>query len=345
MNSSNLSNLTDTFYDENRLFGFVFVADHVFRYFGIIVHAFFILVLIVSPEIRTKNMFYVNHATVVSIFFPIVLFVFMFGDTPNFTDPSLNQALCTVTAYFRDFANFIRPYSILIIAIYRYVAVFHLSFFSRVNKSNLLLITPILITWILSIVFPIIINKSLNTNVSTMLCLNGSTADSNLISILYFAINFLVLIVIPNFVTMVLYVRIMLELRRMKYRVNRFKISVMPTTNTSTSSNLASLPAKQTSRNYPGAVMRSSSTSTLSEKREKSFAKHFFFMCTSVILTSAAFSIFYLSQTISNYFNIMYYWLPVLRILVSIGVTLVPITSLYFHPARARLYKWIQTRA
>lgn len=328
MRNSNFStNLTSL----DILHGILVNTEHVFRYITIVVHLVFIIVLIASREIRTRNQLYVNHATVTSISYAIFVFGFMFGDTPNFSDPLLNTILCTLAGYFRDSINYLRPYSLLIIAIYRYLAVYNLNFFKRINRSNILLLTPIVLVWFLSILFPIILNQALNTYIEPMLCLIGNS-DSTTISLLYFLITYTFLLFVPNIITFFLYVRIMIKLKSMKNRVNIIKSS--------------SVPIKRViASNEPGPMpgMNTTSHVSINYKKEKVFAKHFFLMCISVILTNIGFSIFYMSHIVPNYYEALYYWLPFQRLLSSLGISLVPITSLYFHPARDRFFNRIKT--
>lgn len=298
-------------------------TDHVFRYYCFIVHLVFIVVLMFSPQIRTKNMLYANHATIMNICYPITFLIFIPGPTINYPDPKINQILCSIIGYYREFSYLIRPYSILIIAIYRYIGVFHLTLFDRINNSYVLLLTPIGLAWLISIVLPIIITSVLKTKESAILCLSGQS-ESVLISVLYFVINYSIQVFIPNTAIIVIYVKIMRHLKRIQNKIK-------PRESLWTSSLTGSTDGSRTRR-----------VSRLDSHKEKSFALHFFLMCASVLLTSAVFAVFYQNNVMPNYFVVLYYWLPVLRVIVLTGFSLIPIISLYFHPSRPRLFKYIK---
>ena len=168
-----------------------------------------------SREIRTKNLFYVNHATVVNTFYPALLYAYIFGNTPNFADENINMILCTISGYFREFTNYIRSYSILLIAAYRYIGVFHVDIYRRVNKSTLLLLSPLGLVWLLCIIIPIIIEKSLKTHLTLNLCLNGDS-DYLSISIAYFIISYFMQTVLPLTLVIYAYVKIMDKLKRVQ---------------------------------------------------------------------------------------------------------------------------------
>lgn len=344
-NNTTQLNSTAATASHDLLFIFVSSSDHVFRYLSLIVHLIFIIVLIITSETRTRNLLYVNHATVISTFYPLIQFFFIFGNTPNFPDPQLNQILCTAAGYFRDLASVIRPYSILIIAIYRYIAVFHLNLFARLNRSNGLLITPIILVWLVSIGIPIVVSKSIGVTVSSFLCINGSSR-SIFVAKVYFFIYCIVLLV-PNLTTMALYVRIMIELRHIKRRVRitgsrrALGIARMTTTIVPSLSSSVVTPVTKTTSSMTHSSKTRPVRIRLDSSKEESFAKHFFLMCTAAVLTTSVYLVFYMNQIINNYFAIMYYWQPVLRVIISIGVSLVPITSLYFHPARVHFLNWI----
>lgn len=317
------------------LFAALLTIDHIFRYYGVLISLIFILVFIFSPSMQTRHFLYVNHATIVSIMYPIIMFVFIFGNTPNTSDPNLNQILCTLSAYLREFANYIRPYSILLIAMYRYIAVFHLTFYQRINRSRLLLCIPILFVWVISLLFPICINRLLNTTSTSMLCINGNS-ESTLISILFFVVSFTIMMILPSIVTIFIYVQIMRELKMVRFRFRQVRTGkvtpiVMNAATTSTH--------KKSNITNSNSSIRSSSVASIAlvdRKKERQFAVHFILMCASVVLTNVVFSVFYQTNIMPNYFLVLYYYLPVLRILVAIGVSLLPISSLYFHPVRAR---------
>lgn len=298
-------NLSNNISTSSSLYSSLVTIDQISRYYCLSINLVFIGVLITSREIRTKNLFYVNHATVVNTFYPALLFAYIFGNTPNFADENINTILCTISGYFREFANYIRSYSILLIAAYRYLGVFHVDIYRRVNKSTLLLLSPLGLVWFLCIIIPIIIEKSLKTHLTINLCLNGDS-DSLSISIAYFIISYFMQTVLPLTLVIYAYVKIMGKLKRAKKVLKLGRL--------------------------------------INSRKENRFALHFFLMCLIVVLTSFVFLVFYLNHIIPDYFVSLFYWLPVLRVLVAIGISLVPITSLYFHPKRARLVRIIRSK-
>lgn len=330
---------------------YVFISlitlDQIFRYYGLIIHGIYLTVLIFSSNLRAKTLLYVNHATVVNASYILVMFGFMFGDHPTFNDKNLNNILCSISEFVWIFSQYIRSYSLLSIAIYRYLAVFKVAIYKKMNDSNFLLISPLLASWIFSIAMPEITKYALQTTYSYTFCLDGYS-EIFINSILYFVINFLFVVCIPTVFVIAIYIIIIRRLNTINLRVkinNRSGISRMELSKGSSLDHHVNChPDPISTINHPSIYAKNSKSDHLSSRKQKRFANQFIYMCVSIVASDLVLAIFSLRSLIPNFFNIFYYVRPVLRILIVFSISLVPIVSLYYNPCRKKFIRDMKKR-
>ena len=171
MNNSTILNKTQTAAPIDYLFKTLNTIDHASRYYCLFVHVVFFIVLAFSKYFHKRPMLYVNHATIVNCFYCISQTFYIFGDHPALGDETLNEIICSFSEIFWIFCIYIRMYSILLIAVYRYLAVFHLNLYKKLNESFIRLMVPLVLTWMVSIASPLISKYIFNTTHGYTLCL------------------------------------------------------------------------------------------------------------------------------------------------------------------------------
>jgi hypothetical protein len=303
--------------------------------------------------LQKKTLLYVNHAVVTSSFYIIIQFGYMFGTTPKFPDASLNAFLCSFSEFFWPFSTYIRSYSILLIAVYRYLAVFKLNVFKKINSSYWYLCAPLLGIWLLAIAFPLLIKFSLQTSPSALFCLDGYSLLYER-TILYFVFTQLLNVFVPSVSILTIYMVIYRKLTALKknlntkddrgenHDVNTLEQESPPVKATTVAAitNIASLMgATQLTTRRP-----QTRTNQKDVNKEQRFANQFVLMCLSIILSGCIMSIFQLRNVIYNYSNLLYYWRPALRAAIEMVISLVPIIAIYYHPSRGRVLNKIKVK-
>lgn len=314
--SSNLSH--------SNLYRVLLTIDHGFRYTTILVHLIFIIILIKSKSLKKRTKLYVNHATIVNCFYTLVMTMYIFFERPDTENQILNNVLCSISEIWWIFSSYVRMYSIFLIAIYRYLAVFRIDIFKKLNNSIVLLVGPIFIVWLLSIMFPIFFKFVLQTSPSRVFCLDGSTPIFTK-TILYFIFNYNLIILLPSIIIVGIYIKIMIRIRANSKRVNinyMFNSSKNDISNSKNSSN----QEKEEAQNL---------------KKQQRFANQFILMCISVIASAFVLSIFSLRDIIPNFFIVFFYPRPLLRIYINCSVMIVPFLSMYYHPHRKIFFRKI----
>ena len=323
-NFSMLNNTINANQQPDHLMIALLTIDHIVKYYGILIHLIFIIILISSKKLKTRNLLYVNHATITNSFYCIMLLIFTYDDHPKLQNEDVNNFLCSIFEISWIFSIYLRMYSILLISLYRYLAVFQINAFKKLNDSLVLLILPLVLIWSISISFPIITKNAFNTKSSYTFCLDGFS--SILVNtVLYCVVNYLFMIIIPAITVILIYIKITFKLNKTKSKFRKsFKYE---------NSSVNTIATIENNKNQ--ASSRTSNT------KQKRFANQFILMCSSLIASSFVHAIFSL-RTLINYFVVFYYWRPVLRAYIIVVISMIPIITLYYHPNRSKLFRRIK---
>lgn len=316
----NKTNLTKVDY----FFEILIRIDHVFRYASVLVHLFYIVLLIGIKEFQKKSLVFVNHACIVNIFYCLNTFFFMFGDKPSFGNEKINELLCLFFEIAWVFSSYIRSYSILLIAIHRYIAAYNMVLYAKINSSNILIASAISIIWFISITFPLISKNFFETTRSSFMCLDGySPKFTN--TIMYFTFNYFFMIIGPTFAVVGIYISIIRRLKRVGYNVKQHSIIDRIF--------ISDYELNQNEKNFQ--------TKTVSEiknyKKQKRFANQFALMCLSVIATSIILSIFTLRNIIPRFLIIFHYWRPIFRVYILSAISILPLIAIFYHPNKSAM--------
>lgn len=332
---------------------FLFQIDTICRWYGITIFILFALILFFSKKMHTRVYLYINHCVLVSVVYCFMMFVYLFGNYPNFQDKLLNEVLCYMSEIAWIFGIYIRTYSILLIAIQRYLAVFKISLFKKLNSSLFYLIAPLIFIWLFSLLMPIITKYSFNTKASAIFCLDGySLVFSDTIS--YIVVNYTLMVIIPSIITLVIYYLIIRKLSILDKKIgvvaslssNQDELATNNNIKTPIVSNHTSLSRRKdqdSNTNSTPSQIKNINEVRMHSKKNHRFAKQFLLMCFTVIASSIVHTIFSLRSVIPDFFIIFYYWRPVLRSYLIIVISLIPIITIYYHPSRHQVIKKIKS--
>lgn len=171
------------------------------------IHLFYFFIIAISKSLQKRTFFYTNHANIVSSFYLILSVGYIPSQYPNMGNPTIDRLMCSISEILWIFTSYIRFYSILLIALYRFLSVFRLNWYKKINDSNFLLILPIVIIWLASIVLPVSAKFMFSTSVSPKLCLDG-LSDSQLQTWLYFIFNYTFMTLCPTISIILIYILI-----------------------------------------------------------------------------------------------------------------------------------------
>lgn len=278
-------------------------------------------------------MLYINHATVVNSFFGIMLTAYNFGNAPQTPSKVLNEILCSMSEILWSFVTYVRMYSILLISVYRLIAVFKVHWYKRLNESYVYLLIPIVLVWTVSFLFPIAAKYMFQTTSSAVFCLDGYTTIF-INNLLYFIFNYFFMVIAPSTPIVAIYIKIILRLRSLASKVNP---------GAKTKSDLANtLTEYSTELTQKTNQTVTSQAESLNSNKQRRFANQFILMCISVVSSLVILSVLTGRNLIPAYFTPPFFYLrPIFRIYISTSIMIIPIISLYFHPSRAKFRKGI----
>jgi hypothetical protein len=339
-NASNITNSTQPPIDYvNIVLSNISLAADVIT---LVLHLIYFLLIFLSDELKKRTYLYANHAIVASIFYPILMTIYLFITYPNTADPNINRILCTVSEIGWVFSKYIRMFSILLIALYRYIAVFKITWYKKINDSYVLLISPLVLIWIISIGCPIASKFIFQTGVSPSMCLDGNSQSFGM-TLGYFFFNYTIMTFAPAVLIVVIYVWITRKLNSMSS-----KFHTPAGTNTLQNGSRENHSLETTHPNHSvgtaGAIYIGDSSHKIEKKKERKFANQFLILCSFMMFTVIGLSIFQLRNIIPGYFTVMINWRIAIRIWVAINIAASPITSIYFHPSRSKFMKGFKSR-
>ena len=308
----------------------------------LVLHLVYFVIIIFSEELKKRTFLYANHAMVASIFYPMFMTIYSFISYPNTADPNLNSLLCSLSEIGWIFSNYIRMFSILLIALYRYLAVFKITWYKKINDSYVLLITPLVLIWVISIGCPIAAKNMFQTKVSPSMCLDGYSLSFGMI-LGYFFFNYTIMTFAPAVFIVAIYVRITLKLNSMSSKFHKPGANTFGSNVTQENHSLgkahSNLSVETAATIYVG-----NSSHKIEKKKEKRFANQFLILCTFMIFTFLGLSIFQLRNIIPGFFTVWVNWRYAIKIWVGINIAASPLTSMYYHPSRPKFMNRLKTK-
>jgi hypothetical protein len=105
--------------------------------------------------------------------------------------------------------NFQRLYSLLALAVYRYVAVYYIHLFRKIKLFGILMIIGS--SWVVSLIFSLVLKFSLSTTYSKWYCTDGFNYEINM-TIIYYVLRTLLGTVLPSLIIFFLYKKILFKM-------------------------------------------------------------------------------------------------------------------------------------
>ncbi|RNA17264.1 hypothetical protein BpHYR1_010238 [Brachionus plicatilis] len=291
--------------------------DIAVRFVSVCVHLVYAAIVLNVKKLRNSSYMLMHHVNLVSFIYVLQYMAFISQRTLLFGNLiTLEIVLCTISELSWSVFRFLRTYSILLLAIYRYISVNNIQLLRKLNrKKNLLLI--ICCTWLAALLLTLVLKFSLSTTYSVFFCSPGYSDSIVLILINFVMVNFLSN-VLPTTFILVLYVSI-------SRKINKSK-------------------AKLRKRVADNKVSQSASSSSGSNELcktkaiELKFAKQFFFINLISVLASLCsifvdFLMVFASHRNFCYFDVLFMeFRPVIRVLFLICQSFIPVLSIFYNP-------------
>jgi hypothetical protein len=223
MNNNN--NNKSTFFENNVnvvvFAGFTTSLDYVVRVIAVLVHFVYAAFVISLKEYRSRTMIYLHHVNAVSMLYCLHFVVYIGSRAPNFDNNTLNETLCTLSELAWMNLKLMRALSLLMLAVYRYLAVYRLTLYRRLNGSMTLLVALVPLSWLFSVSISLIFKYAFRTSYAPFFCTDGFSSESFALAMAYYALSALVAVLVPTICVYSLYKRIQRKFNSLSVRLNR----------------------------------------------------------------------------------------------------------------------------
>ena len=165
-------------------------------------------------------MIFLPHVNLIGLIYTAHYVCYIVNTAPTFSNSFLNDVLCYMSSMVWLIVGFLRMYSIVLLASYRYTAVFYINFHRVLTRSSLQMAASIALTWTVSIIMSFILKYAFQTTYSIFYCFQGYSDDINVVTWFMVVNNFLS-VVIPSVLIAVCYVRILQKVKQLNKHVSR----------------------------------------------------------------------------------------------------------------------------
>lgn len=210
--ASNSSNLPTLALPKPNPFAYI---DFVSRSYSCLIHILYFLYVALkkNSELRLRSCLFLHNINLVTLLIAILYVIYIPVRSPSFADPILNDILCNITEYLWSLLKYCRVFSLLLLAVYRYIACMNVQLYKRINSRLRNLYAQIIGCWLISLLIPLIFKFSLGTTYSPYYCLDGYAPNRLDMTIIYYVFNTILSSFLPTIVIIILYIKIFKKLK------------------------------------------------------------------------------------------------------------------------------------
>lgn len=198
--------------------------DIIARCVCLVTHSIYFLFVILMKDFQKLSYLNMHHTNFTGLLSGILYCAWINNTSLKFSDENLNDFLCSLSEFCWPVFRYARAYSLLALAIYRYLAVFHTNLFKKVSVSIKYHLFLAASCWIISIAIFIISKYSLNTTASAVMCVDGATSSLQ-ISIVYYLITTIPAYVFPSILVIIIYIFIQNKLNSLSKNTRAASVS------------------------------------------------------------------------------------------------------------------------
>ena len=245
--------------------------------------------------------------------------------------------------------KYFRSYSILMLAVYRLVAVIKIEWFKKWIKSIKIIICSFLVEFVICISFIIISKYSFGTTYGPVMCYDGFSENLSL-GIRYFALTTVLGVVVPNVLVVFIYVYTVKFLRRLEKKLRRERrnrnnqgksLTIMSFKKIFKNPILALDQSRTETTGVSNGTTGGAKKPAFRETQQARLTRQFLVISVCLILSSITFTFLNITNLLPQFDTIWYYYRLMVRIATLAFQSIVPIVSLYGHPKLVEIYQQI----
>jgi hypothetical protein len=333
LNISEIGNTTNTI-DSHVVQMIPTVIDYTFRAICFIIHLIYFLAVLCYKELQLMSLLQMHHTNMIGLLTGLHYSIWIAWTAPATGNKILDNILCSLSEAFWAISKYARCYSILVLAVYRLVAVFHTNTFNKLVKSLKLAILSIFMVWLVSGAIFSLAKFTGHTLPGIIICYDGySPILQN--SIIYYVITSSLGYVLPTSLIVVVYVVIRLKLAQIGHKLNLTKRNRVRPNVFSIS---ASLKVSNPSNNYKKASVLEPDMSLYKKRSaEKKLAQQFILINLFEIGSCVFLVMLSLTNVIVIFSTEKYYVRQLVRIGNLVCQSIIPIVSLIYSPVLKKI--------
>lgn len=218
----NTSNNTTSFV-ATALNQYVNYIDFAVRSYDLVIHIIYFSYILLKKncELRSRTYLFLHNINISTLAISLVYVAYINNRSPSFANDTLNSVLCELTELFWSLIKYARVFSLLLLAVYRFIGCFYVRIFKKINSKLVYIYGLISISWIISLIIPIIFKFSLDTTHSIYYCTDGFAPQRINYSIAYYVINAFLSSILPTVLITLLYVKIYKKFKSQTQKTTR----------------------------------------------------------------------------------------------------------------------------
>lgn len=318
------------------------------RVFSLLTHLVYFILVIRFKKLRYKSYIFINHFIFANFLYCANYLFFIKSEMPHFSTSHINHFVCLSASFAWAIFKFSRYYSILLVSIHRFIAVYHLSLFKRINKSTFFIVYSISLVWIISTVIAFFSRSIFQTSYGTNNCFDGYSETFSQ-SLYYYMVTVIFGMAAPTFIVIIIYILIYKRLRYMSSKFFRKRTksnkkkncedSASTYTNKDCpSSNCTNLryfdPLAKTDTQITGSYRQTSSSNGTTfktcKRTQTKFANQFLAINFCLIVGFVALSLASMRNLLADFNASQYHWIQIFRIMNIFTTSLIPLITLFY---------------
>ncbi|RNA35411.1 hypothetical protein BpHYR1_037189 [Brachionus plicatilis] len=205
--------------------------DMALRMANLLAQIFYFVAVIFLKDLQCLPQVPMHHTNAIGLINAIHYCFWIQADEPNFSSTFLNDFFCTLSEVLWAVTKYARAYSILTVAVFRYIGVTRLTLYKKITSVKIIILS-ILINWLIAAVIFLVSKFSAKTTHGTIYCYDGysSNREQNL---LYFFLTSSFGYALPLILVTVFYALIQIKLVKLSKHLNqvehnsRMKVSAL----------------------------------------------------------------------------------------------------------------------
>ena len=133
----------------------------------------YFLILAFRRDWKARHLWYTHQVNLANFMYILMYLGFFNSTTPSTKWPLLNKVLCTTVEIIFGILKFLRPYSILLLTLNRFVGEYFIPIHKYLKRSRKVFYYSFIVVWALSVVFSLAIKFGFKTTYYPKFCHDG----------------------------------------------------------------------------------------------------------------------------------------------------------------------------